>query len=66
MQDIKKVVEELKHKGAALDTGISIHQVGDNRYITIDVRKAQHKGRKWSDMTILQRQAFEDLLYLST
>jgi hypothetical protein len=58
-------IEKLKRKGESLDNGVTIFQHGDIRHIQVQMARASHKGKKWASMSLLERRAFEDLLYLS-
>lgn len=64
-ENLNKKVEKLKRKGAELDNGVVIFQQGETRHISINMRKASLKGKKWFEMSTFEKQAFEDLLYLS-
>ena len=65
MENNNKAVEKLKRKGAALDNGIVITQMGEVRHILVRVSKATFKGKSWAEMSTHEKQDFEDLLYLS-
>ncbi len=65
MLDLAADVEKVKHRGERLDVGITKHKRGLQMIIEIDQSKASFKGKRWSSMSTKERDALEDLLYLT-
>ena len=67
MLDLSKDVSKVHHKGQPLDIGIVKykHKRSNKMIIEISKQNASYHGKKWSEMTDVEQDNLEDLLYLT-